>query len=191
MKTVLVLGSPRVASDSRKIAEKAAAAVAGPDEVKKFDINSLTAKGCQACYSCKGKTETCVLKDEMAQVLAACQEADFIIVTSPVYIGDITAQLKLFIDRSFAWYKPDFISNPSPSRLAPGKRLLFILTQGNPNPSEYKTGVADKYTGYFKTHGLKAEALVAVIPHSPEDVEKAVAGHIAEAERLAAALAKA
>jgi multimeric flavodoxin WrbA len=185
MKTVLIVGSPRVSSDSSKIAEKAISAIGSSgNEVKRYVINDIKARGCQACYSCKGKTETCVIKDDLAQSLAACQEADYIIVTSPVYIGEITAQLKIWIDRTFAWYKPDFITSSNPSRLQPGKKLLFVLTQGNPDPATYQANIVDRYLSYFKTHGMKTEALVAVIPHDQELSAKAVEKYSADAEKI-------
>ncbi|MDR2200066.1 MAG: flavodoxin family protein [Deltaproteobacteria bacterium] len=189
MKIALILGSPRATSNSAKIAEKAVSALPGGDkEVRKFVINQLGARGCQGCDSCKKKTETCVVKDEMNQVLVACQESDVLVVASPVYIGEISAQLKLFVDRSYAWYKPDFITNPNPSRLPAGKKLLFILTQGNPDPDCYRSGITEKYVNYFSSHGLKCASLAAVIPHDPALVEEALEKHYREVSRIAASL---
>jgi multimeric flavodoxin WrbA len=109
MKIAIILGSPSQESNSAKIANKAAEALPGKDkEIRKFEINSISAKGCQACYSCKGRTETCVVLDDILKALSACQAADWVILASPVYIGDVTGQLKLFVDRTFSWYVPDF-----------------------------------------------------------------------------------
>ncbi|MDR2406370.1 MAG: flavodoxin family protein [Deltaproteobacteria bacterium] len=189
MKIALIIGSPRVSSNSTKIAERAAAAIEGsPKEVKKFILNELKAKGCQGCNSCKGKTETCVMKDEVAQALAYCNDADYIIATSPIYIGDVTAQLKIFIDRSYCWYKPDFKTNPSPSRVAPGKKLILVISQGNPDTNSYQAGVVDKYTNYFKSHGIDATSYVAFMPHDPGGAESALANHYQGIEAVVSGL---
>jgi multimeric flavodoxin WrbA len=184
MKIAMILGSPRVDSVSAKIAEKAVEALPGDDkEIKKYVLNQITAKGCQACYSCKGKTETCVIKDELAQALSACQEADWIVATTPVYIGDISAQLKLFVDRTFAWYAPGFLNSPKPSRIAPGKKMILVVTQGNPSEDAYRKEV-EKMLNYFGSHGIDIKAYVAVIPYEPKALEDNMPTYFEEAKRL-------
>jgi multimeric flavodoxin WrbA len=157
MKVTLILGSPRLQSNSEKLAKAAAAALTGPNEPPEIiRLNDLRYRGCQGCMSCKTKTEFCVIKDDIAKVLATAAASDFLIVTTPIYIGEITSQLKGFIDRSFSWYQPDFITNQErPSRIKPGKKLLFIVSQGNPDTEIYKRNI-DYYLGYFKTHSFKA-----------------------------------
>ncbi|MDR1166172.1 MAG: flavodoxin family protein [Deltaproteobacteria bacterium] len=185
MKVVAILGSPRQAADSTKIAEAAAQAVLGADgEFQKFAINDLSVRGCQACYACKKKAELCVIKDELAPVLAACREADYLILASPIYIGDITAQAKLFVDRTFSWFKPDFYDSPNAGRLA-GKKILLVFTQGNPDPGFYKGSLFAALEGYFQRQGFKAKYVVAAIPRGPEAEAK-----VAEAQKEAAAAIK-
>ncbi|MDR1395144.1 MAG: flavodoxin family protein [Deltaproteobacteria bacterium] len=160
MNIAVILGSPRLSSNSALLAEEAVkASGAGEGEVKKFFLNSLSIKGCQACYSCKSKTEFCVVKDDLTPVLAAAANADLVILTAPIYIGDVTAQAKLFIDRTFAWFKPDFKSNKVPGRLAGGgRRMLLIFTQGNPDSSVYAKN-SQHYEAYFQAQGFKTAVL--------------------------------
>ncbi|MDR0621917.1 MAG: flavodoxin family protein [Deltaproteobacteria bacterium] len=163
MKVTIILGSPRLDSNSEKLAKAAAATLLGPGEAPEiFRLNDLRYRGCQACMSCKTKTEVCVLKDDLARVLSVAAFSDFLILTTPIYIGEITAQLKAFIDRSYSWFKPDFVSSADPTRLAPGKKLLFVVTQGNPDLGAYKSNI-DAYLGYFGSHGIKAAAFQAPI----------------------------
>jgi multimeric flavodoxin WrbA len=137
--------------------------MSGPDNpVEYFKLNDLRFRGCQGCGSCKTKTEFCVIKDDLARVLSAAASSDFLIVTTPIYIGEIASQLKGFVDRSYCWYKPDFITNSAPSRLKPGKKLLFIVSQGNPDPGAYQKNI-DNYLGYFGTHGFKAACFHALV----------------------------
>jgi multimeric flavodoxin WrbA len=161
MSVVAVLGSPRESSNSTLLAEAAIKAIgAQSEDVRKFVINQLSFKGCQACYSCKTKTEFCVLKDDLTPALSAVADADFVILSSPVYIGEITSQFKAFIDRSYSWLKSDFKTNPSPSRLTPGKKLLYIQTQGNPDGSIYQKRF-NAYLDHFRRLGFKVDGLVA------------------------------
>ncbi len=83
--------------------------------------------------ACKTKLDRCVLEDDLAQVLDAVRDAEVLVLASPTYYGDVSSQLKGFVDRTFSYFVPDFISSPKPCRLKPGKKLIFIQTQGNPD----------------------------------------------------------
>ena len=127
MKIACVLGSPRREGNSAMIAQRFLdkAAILGA-EAETFSLNTLSYRGCQACYACKTKLDRCILKDDLSRVLHAVQEADVLVLATPTYYGDISGQLKCFIDRTYSYLKPDYLSNSQPSRLAPGKKLLFM-----------------------------------------------------------------
>ena len=126
-----LLGSPRPHSNSAALAARflETAAKLGAETLN-YTLSRLTYRGCQACYTCKTKLDRCVLKDDLTEVLESVQRADTLVIATPVYYADVTGQLKCFIDRTYSFLKPDYITNPSPSRLAPGKKLVFITTQG-------------------------------------------------------------
>ncbi|MDR1312787.1 MAG: flavodoxin family protein [Deltaproteobacteria bacterium] len=182
---VTILGSPRTNSDSSRLADALAASLTGGAGASaRHVLNGLKhARGCQACQSCKGKTDSCVVKDDLAPVLGTAAAADVVIIASPVYIGEITAQLKLFVDRTYSWFLPDFHTNPSPGRLPKGKKLVLIFTQGNPDAGTY-TRVFEAYKGYFAHQGFKAEYRCVTVPVGP-DHDKAVEAAEAEIKKLA------
>lgn len=53
---------------------------------------------CKGCASCLTNDE-CAQKDDMNEIVQKMLLADGIILTSPTYIGSVTAQMKTFIDR--------------------------------------------------------------------------------------------
>ncbi len=53
---------------------------------------------CVGCDSCK-KTNKCVIDDDMQELTKKVKDADGIIMSSPVYFGDMTGLAKSFIDR--------------------------------------------------------------------------------------------
>ncbi len=123
--TVVILGSPRK-GNSDAIAEAVAeGAKANGNEIKTFKLNKLDAKGCQSCYGCK-KTGKCVVKDEMAEVLEAVREADSLILATPDYFGQRTAQYRMFEDRTFSFLGGDFVPN-----IAAGKKVAVVVTCGS------------------------------------------------------------
>ena len=127
MEIVCILGSPRQKGYSSVIAKRFCdTAEKRGANIRYFKLDELTYKGCKGCMSCKTKLEKCAIKDDLTMVLDAIWEADVLLLTSPVYFGMISGQLKCLIDRMYSFYKPDYISNPVPSRLPKDKKGVFI-----------------------------------------------------------------
>ncbi len=59
-----------------------------------YDIGYCT--GCSSCYI----SGTCVIDDDYEEILTRLLDADGIILASPNYINQVTAQMKTFLDRS-------------------------------------------------------------------------------------------
>lgn len=173
MKVVSLLGSPRGRANSTILAARFCdAAGERGAQVRTFVLNDLQYRGCQACMACKGKQETCILEDDLTEVLQAVADADVLVMASPVYYGEVSSQLKGFIDRTFSYLVPDFPSNPRPSRLEPGKKLVFILSQGQPNEKQF-ADIFPRYSGFFKWHGFGDAWLIRACGVMAEgDVEK-------------------
>lgn len=56
---------------------------------------------CRACDGCVRNGGTCILKDDMADILDLYQKADVLVLATPVYFYGISAQMKTFIDRTY------------------------------------------------------------------------------------------
>lgn len=167
MKIACILGSPRRNGNSATIARHLVEAAEKRGAASRsFFLNGLHYSGCQACYSCKKKNDRCVVKDDLAEVLDAVREADVLVLASGTYFGEITGQLKCFVDRTFSFLKPDFLENPRPSRLAPGKKLVFIITQAQAN-EELFADIYPRYEWFFKWYGYGQRHLIRVCGTSP------------------------
>ena len=172
MKIVSLLGSPRSNSNSSAIANhflKTAAALGA--ETRAFELNRLSYRGCQGCYACKKTHDICALKDDLTEVLAAVADADLVLLASPVYFGDITSQLKGFMDRTFSYLVPDYRTNPQPSRLAP-KKLVFVLTQGNPDEALF-ADIFPRFAAFLKWEGFTDAKLLRACGIGPGSVDAA------------------
>ena len=149
MKIVCLSGSPRPDGNSARIAARFCDTAGKLGAVvKTFALNKLHYRGCQGCMACKAKLDRCILEDDLTQVLEAVRNADVLVIASPVYYGDLSSQTKAFIDRTYSYFVPDFHTNPKPCRLAPGKKLVFILTQGQPDESRY-SDIYSRYEYFF------------------------------------------
>lgn len=118
-------------------------------QLETYHLNKLSYRGCQACFACKENAERCILQDDITPALDAMQEADVILLSSPVYFSDVTAQLKGFIDRTFAYFVPEYWKTEQKSRLKPGKQLVFLLVQGAVDESKF----ADIFPRYREVLG--------------------------------------
>ncbi len=160
MKTVCLLGSPRPKGNSAIIAKRYCDAAEGSGaDVQIYNLNKLKYRGCQACMTCKTKLDKCVLKDDLSEILEAVRNAEVLVMATPTYYGDVSSQLKAFIDRTYSYLTPDYQTNPTPCRLSPGKKLVFIQTQGDPDENNF-TDVFPRYEAFFKWYGFDETYLV-------------------------------
>ena len=143
MKITTIIGSPRPEGYGSSI-EKALLGLLGEAgrKAKTYELNSLTFRGCQACMSCKTTADACVQKDDLAPILADIRASDVVIVSAPIYMGEVCAQAKGLLDRFYSYLGPDFRTNPKSGRLARGKKMVFIMTQGNPDEAIYSAVLA-------------------------------------------------
>ena len=104
-KRVLILAaSPRRNGNSTILALKAAEGVeAEGGEADVVRIGNLKIAPCNACDSCIVKPEAgCVIKDDMQPLYRKIKDAHGIIFATPVYWFNMSAQMKLLIDRAYA-----------------------------------------------------------------------------------------
>ncbi len=103
MKNVLIISSsPRKNGNSQILCEqfKKGAEEKG-HQVKLIRIMEQNIGFCRACDCCMKNGGTCVLKDDMAEILRMFQKADVLVLATPVYFYGISAQMKTFIDRTY------------------------------------------------------------------------------------------
>ncbi|GAM10494.1 iron-sulfur flavoprotein [Geobacter sp. OR-1] len=185
MKIACLLGSPRKGSCSSAIAGQLVHAAVGLGATAEtFTLNDLSYRGCQGCYACKKSLDHCILNDDLTGVLEAVQEADILVMASPVYYGDITAQMKGFFDRTFSYLKPDYLTNASPSRLAPGKKMVMIQTQGHPDEKSF-ADIFSRYRMFLDWTGYTDCRLIRACGLSPDSSPETLAPYLDQAKLLA------
>jgi multimeric flavodoxin WrbA len=110
MKITAVLGSPIRQGNSEEMVNLLLAGFA-EDDISIFNINELNCKGCQACDECKKSDSIeCALHDELQPVMNNLAESDLIVLASPMYMDQITAQMRIFQDRLNVFLRRDFSS---------------------------------------------------------------------------------
>lgn len=101
MKVLMLNGSPRVnGNTSRALKEIEAVFLDEGIEFETIQVGNLDIRGCIACGSCY-KSHRCVFDDIVNQLAVKFEEADALVVASPVYYASANATLVALLDRLF------------------------------------------------------------------------------------------
>lgn len=104
-------------------------------ETESWCFSDLDIKPCKSCWGCKKGDKGCVIGDDMQKIYGSIICADAIILGSPVYMGQMSAQAKIFTDRLFACFSPRF--SPYFKENAK-KKMVLVFTQGNPDSGKFQ-----------------------------------------------------
>lgn len=117
MKLLAFVGSPRKGGNSDILTDEI---LRGAEEkgydCEKIYLSDLSLSPCNACYACRPCGQ-CIKNDDGNSLYQKLIDADVIVLSSPVYFYSVSAQMKIFIDRSLPYYQK-----------IRDKRFMFILT---------------------------------------------------------------
>lgn len=123
-KIIIIDGGPRknfnTASMLQKFAEGASSVGEGI-EVKTVRLYGIDYKGCMSCMACKIKgkaSNVCKFRDALTPILEDIADADGLVLGSPIYFGDVTGQMRTFLERlTFPWLSYNDYSMTAPKRM--------------------------------------------------------------------------
>ena len=105
-------------------------------ETESFSFSDLDIKPCRGCWACHKSDKGCVINDDMQKIYDAMEHADAIVLGLPIYMGQMSAQGKIFTDRLFARFSPRF--SPFFKEKAAKQKLILSFNQGNPDANLFK-----------------------------------------------------
>jgi multimeric flavodoxin WrbA len=127
MKNILLVDcSPRKGGNSEVIVDTIA------DDLKNcnvtvFKMREKDCHPCLACAACQGKnTQMCVQRDDLTANLPAIDKADAIVITTPVYNQQMSAQAKMFIDRTYPFFNNEKEGRTNTTNK--GKKAAFVCS---------------------------------------------------------------
>ena len=146
--------------------------------VRLSDYHLEPCRGCKVCFA-KGE-ELCPLKDDRDKLLARMKDADGVVFASPNYSFQVSALMKLFLDRlGYVCHRPQYH----------GKTFTSIVVQG------FFGG--DKILKYFDLMGtalgfdvVKGTCSTALVPMTEKERQRRDAALAKQAKRFRAQLAK-
>jgi len=117
-------------------------------EIQSVNFIGKTINSCKKCMSCKTTTDKCVIQDDMMAVFDALVKCDVLVLSTGIYEGCVTRNMSIIESRLFSLLKPDYETNPHPTRLPPGKKMVFIQTQEA--PKDWHTDIYERFEVLFR-----------------------------------------
>ncbi len=109
MNILIITGSPRKNGNTEIMADVfAESAKEAGHRVNTIKLSENKIGPCTACKYCFNHDGVCVQKDGMNGILKELNHTDMLVLASPIYWFDVSAQMKCFIDRMYAFAKKGF-----------------------------------------------------------------------------------
>lgn len=150
MKVLALNGSARAAKGvtARLLAALTSGLTGGGAQVRVMEVARLKVAPCLACLKCMLKTPgVCAQHDDMEQVYPALQAADLLVLATPVYTDNMSAQIKAVIDRCICTMQPFLTQGPDgrvrhPAQWSMPGQMLLLSTCSFPEPATFAPLVA-------------------------------------------------
>ncbi len=130
MKVLGIAGSPRKGGNTDMLLAEFMRGAAGKGaEVKTLYIRDLQISPCQHCDACL-RAGICKIKDDMQMVYQEMEQADIIVLASPIHFMGVTAQMKAFIDRCQSLWARKYVLKVPPLGDRRPRKGFFISVGG-------------------------------------------------------------
>ena len=140
MNILILQGSPRANGNTAWMAEECRkAAEAAGHSVTLVNVARKKIAGCLACEFCHGKSNgACVQKDDMQELYPLLQEAEVLVLASPIYYFTMSAQLQAPIQRIYNMNKPPKL-----------RKMALLLSSYSPDVYDGAIGEYQGIRGYW------------------------------------------
>ena len=133
MNVLSIIGSPIQNGTNEKLVDELHKGIMSKHSYA--DTNKIFLQGqhiepCFACETCQKTLDSrCVIQDDMEDNYPRIINADVLVFATPIYWWNMSAQLKIFIDRMYALLKGEDVSNFE------GKKVILIMTFAGERPN--------------------------------------------------------
>jgi len=149
MKVMAFNGSPRKNWNTATLLQNALEGAASQGaETELIHLYDLDFKGCISCFACKTNVcecyGRCAPKDGLTPVFGKIERSDAIILGSPIYFGNVSGEMRSFMERLLF---PYLMYSEPPRSLFPGKiKTGFIYTMNTTEEQRMERGYLQLFT---------------------------------------------
>ena len=139
MKVLGIAGSPRLGGNTdHLLAEVLNGAKDKGAEVKTICVCDLDISPCQHCNYCY-QTGDCKITDDIVKVYEEIEQADCLVIASPLHFMSVTAQIKAMIDRGQSRWVRKYILKVPPLGDTKKRKALFVSVGGQKLANLFET----------------------------------------------------
>jgi len=193
MNVLAINGSPRKKWNTATLLEKALAGAAAQGATTELvHLYDLTYKGCTSCFACKmidgPSSGRCAMQDELRPVLEKIEtEVDALILGSPIYFGQMTGEMRSFLERLL--FAPLVYSQP-PRSIFPRTIKTAVMYTMNVSEALCKQAGYEVMFNYTETaltraFGVETETLCSFDTYQFADYSKVVMEYMDPAKKAA------
>jgi len=140
-KVLILMGSPRKNGNSDILSDEfARGAKDAGHELTKVIVKEKQINECLGCCACLKNGGKCVQKDDMQNIYEQMNEADVIVLTSPVYFSTWSATMKRLLDRTIA------VAHVLKHK------TFYLISAAMATDESYMTTMLDNYHRYANTY---------------------------------------
>jgi multimeric flavodoxin WrbA len=190
MQLILINGSPRKEWNTATLLDHAMkGAISQGAEAELIHLYDLEYQGCVSCFCCKRvdgpSYGRCAVKDALEPLYMRIEQADALILGSPIYLGSMTGAMQSFMERLIF---PYLTYTDPPQSLFPKKIPTgFIYTMGVTEAQMREVGYADRFavTERFLSRIFgSSETLLSFDAYQFDDYSKYVATRFDPVEKI-------
>ncbi len=144
MKALCIIGSPKTNGSTARLVDCMIEGMKRQQiEVSRYLLDEMNINYCRGCEKCEVNRK-CVQKDDMNLLIDEIYESDIVLLASPSYWGDVTGQMKTFIDRSLPVCNAKTGKTPVPA----GKVGVAVAVRAG-NSKDENQHIVDTFNHYF------------------------------------------
>ena len=144
MKALCIIGSPKTNGSTARLVDRV---IEGMESQKikasRYFLDKMRINYCKGCEKCEVDRK-CVQTDDMNLLIEELYKSDIVLLASPSYWGDVTGQMKTFIDRSLPLCNAKTGETPLPG----GKVGVAVAVRAGKSKEENQH-IVDTFNHYF------------------------------------------
>ena len=99
MKILTIFGSPHLNGNTNKVLNMVTKDFDKSDDYKRVNLVNLDINHCLGCNKCNEEGYKCIFNDDMTEIYQLIEEADVVVLATPIHFNSMTSIMKVMIDR--------------------------------------------------------------------------------------------
>jgi multimeric flavodoxin WrbA len=134
------------------------------NDYKRINLISLDIKHCVGCNKCNTGEYNCIFNDDMVEVYKSIEEADVVILATPIHFNSMTSVMKTMVDRCQRFFNMK-VNNDCVFKKKIG---MVIATAGSKNKKTFEC--LENISSYFFL-SINAELMKKLLVNDTDNIK--------------------